>query len=77
MKTKGKDFSADAKKAPAAVKSVEKVAAKEDGFEGMKAGDVKTGKAKQWHKDGTYFDGFMLNDEFLRGRFYFANGDFF
>ena len=43
----------------------------------MKVGDVKTGKAKQWYKDGTYFDGFMLNDELARGRYYFANGDFY
>ena len=78
IKTKGKDYSSDAKKSPPEVKKVDgKTAATEDGFEGMKVGDQKTGKAKQWHKDGTFFDGFMLNDEFRRGRFYFTNGDFY
>ena len=78
IKSKGKDFSSDAKKSPPDVKKVDgKQPAKEEGFEGMKVGDVKTGKAKQWYKDGTFFDGFMLNDELARGRYYFANGDFY
>ena len=78
IKAKGKDFCADAKKAPADVKSAQgKNPAEEEGFSGQKIGDAKTGKAKQWYKDGSYFDGFMLDDELVRGRFYHTNGDFY
>ena len=78
VKAKGKEFSADAKKCPPEVKSVQnKVSIEEAGFTGQKVGDTKTGKAKQWHTGGAYFDGFMLENELVRGRFYFANGDFF
>ena len=37
----------------------------------------KTGKAKQYFTDGSFFDGFMLKDNLAKGRFYFKNGDFF
>ena len=78
ISSKGKDFCADAKRCPAEVKSVgDKVVVEEDGFNGQKVGDQKTGKAKQWHTDGSYFDGFMLGDELVRGRYYFPNGDFY
>ena len=43
----------------------------------MKIGDVKTGKALQKYKDGSFYDGFMLNDELAKGRFFFTNGDKF
>ena len=49
----------------------------EGGFDGTKFEGKKTGKAKQFYVDGAYFDGFMLEDNLLKGRFYFANGDFF
>ena len=39
--------------------------------------DGKTGKAKQYYKDGSYYDGFMLEDNMVKGRFYFTNGDFY
>ena len=37
----------------------------------------KSGKAKQYYKDGSFFDGFMLEDKLCKGRFYFTNGDFY
>ena len=48
-----------------------------DGFEGETINGQKTGKAKQYFKDGSFFDGFMLNDTLVKGRFYFTNGAFF
>jgi len=49
----------------------------DNGFEGAKFEDKKTGKAKQKYSDGSFFDGFMLEDNLFKGRFYFANGDFY
>ena len=65
---------------PAEVKAIGSKAAANDpinGFEGTKADDKKSGKAKQHYLDGSFFDGFMLEDNLVKGRFYFANGDFF
>ena len=79
-KTKGKPFSDNAKNAPASVKAVNpKVQANDpdNGFEGAKNEGKRTGKAKQHYTDGSWFDGFMLHDELVKGRFYFANGDFY
>lgn len=39
-------------------------------------GDKRTGKCQQFFGD-SLFDGYMLNDELVQGRFYFSNGDFF
>jgi len=49
----------------------------DNGFEGSKANGKKSGKAKQYYQDGSFFDGFMLEDSLAKGRFYFTNGDFF
>jgi hypothetical protein len=80
-KTKGKDFCSDNKRMPPEVKnapgSKTMVAEDEVGFSGQKVMNLKTGKAKQFYQDGSYFDGFMLNDQLVRGRFYFSNGDFY
>lgn len=78
--SKGKMFCDEVKKCPPEIKSATgKATANEEdqGFMGQKIGDVKTGKAKQYHTDGSFFDCFMLNDEFVRGRIFFANGDHF
>mmetsp|Transcript_21160 Transcript_21160/g.26098 ORF Transcript_21160/g.26098 Transcript_21160/m.26098 type:complete len:131 (-) Transcript_21160:2420-2812(-) len=78
--TKGKPMSDNAKQAPAEVKAIGgKNAVKEPelGFEGTKADGKKSGKARQYWKDGSFFDGFMLEDSLCKGRFYFSNGDFF
>lgn len=37
----------------------------------------RTGKALQYYTDGSCFDGFMFEDLPSKGRFYFANGDFY
>ena len=79
-KAKGKPFSDNAKNLPAEVKAIaQRVQANDpdNGFEGAKFEDKKTGKAKQSYKDGSWFDGFMLENNLVKGRFYFANGDFF
>jgi hypothetical protein len=73
-------MSDNAKLVPAEVKAVPGRAPVTDvdgGFEGAKFEGKKTGKAKQSYLDGAYFDGFMLEDNLVKGRFYFANGDFF
>ena len=65
---------------PAEVKAIgSKLAANDEinGFEGTKADGKKSGKAKQNYLDGSFFDGFMLENNLVKGRFYFANGDFF
>ena len=77
---KGKPMSDNAKQVPAEVKAVVgKNAVKEpdQGFDGQMADGKKSGKAKQYWKDGSYFDGFMLEDNLCKGRFYFSNGDFY
>ena len=76
--SKGKPFADNPKNVPDFVKAVaNKTIVKEDGFEGGKFENKKTGKAKQSYVDGSFFDGFMFEDNLVRGRFYFANGDFF
>ena len=79
-KEKGKAFSTNAKQAPAKVKNIknsEKKEIPEEGFSGMIADGKRSGKASQYYKDGSYFDGFMFEDLPSKGRFYFANGDFY
>lgn len=79
-KTKGKAMSDNPKAVPAEVKAIggkSPVKDEADGFDGAKADGKKSGKAKQYWKDGSFFDGFMLEDTLCKGRFYFANGDFF
>ena len=70
----------NAKQMPAEVKAITgRVPAIDDctGFVGSKFEGKKTGKAKQYYKNGSYFDGFMLEDKLVKGRFYFANGDYY
>ena len=77
---KGKAMSDNAKAVPPEVKAVAGKAPANDpdnGFEGSKFEGKKTGKAKQYYKDGSFFDGFMLADTMVKGRFYFSNGDFY
>ena len=79
-KSKGKPMSDNAKVLPAECKAVAGRAQANDpdnGFEGAKFEGKRTGKAKQYYTDGSWFDGFMLHDSLVKGRFYFANGDFF
>ena len=60
---KGKPLSDNAKQIPAECKAVTGRAQANDpdnGFEGAKFEGKKTGKAKQYYKDGSYYDGFML-----------------
>ena len=79
-KAKGKAMSDNAKAVPPEVKAVGGKAVADDpdnGFAGQKVDGQKTGKAKQYYLDGSFFDGFMLEDNLFKGRFYFANGDFF
>ena len=52
------------------------VSKKPEGFEGEMIGDKRTGKCQQFYGD-SLFDGYMLDDELVQGRFYFSNGDFF
>ena len=65
---------------PEAVKNAKgkkkQVSKKPEGFEGEMIGDKRTGKCQQFFGD-SLFDGYMLNDELVQGRFYFSNGDFF
>jgi len=78
--TKGKPLADNAKQMPAECKAVAGRAQANDpdnGFEGAKFEGKKTGKAKQYYSDGSFFDGFMLEDNLLKGRFYFTNGDFY
>ena len=73
-------MSDNAKQIPAECKAVSARAMANDpdnGFEGAKFEGKKTGKAKQYYKDGSYYDGFMLEDNMVKGRFYFSNGDFY
>ena len=79
-KTKGKAMSDNTKALPASVKAIPQRVQSNDpdnGFEGAKFEGKRTGKAKQHYTDGSWFDGFMLHDELVKGRFYFANGDFY
>ena len=79
-KAKGKPMSDNSKQLPASVKAIaQRVQANDldNGFEGAKFENKRTGKAKQHYTDGSWFDGFMLHDELVKGRFYFANGDFY
>lgn len=77
---KGKAFCDNTKQTPAEVKAVTGRAAVDDpenGFQGAKFEDKRTGKAKQYYTDGSFFDGFMFEDNLVKGRFYFPNGDFY
>lgn len=79
-KSKGKAMSDNPKQVPAEVKAISGRAQADDpenGFVGAKFEGKKTGKAKQYYLDGSFYDGFMLEDNLVKGRFYFANGDFF
>ena len=79
-KEKGKPLSDNTKQTPAEVKAISgRVAANDpdNGFEGAKFEGKKTGKARQYWTDGSFFDGFMLEDNLCKGRFYFTNGDFY
>ena len=49
----------------------------EAGFDGQKADGKKSGKAKQYWTDGSYYDGFMLEDKLFKGRVYWASGSFY
>ena len=67
--------------APAAVlkhkgKKVQTVK-KDVGFEGQMVNGKRTGKAKQYYEEGSLFDGYMIIDTLVQGKFYFANGDLF
>ena len=73
-------MSDNAKAVPSEVKSIaNKVVAKEPdtGFEGQRADGKKSGKAKQYWTDGSFYDGFMLEDALFKGRFYWASGHFY
>lgn len=37
----------------------------------------RTGRVKQYYEEGSLFDGYMLEDQLVQGKFYFASGDFF
>ena len=78
--SKGKPMSDNAKATPAEVKAVggkSNVKDESKGFDGAMADGMKSGKAKQYFLDGSFYDGFMLKDEFCKGRFYWASGSFY
>ena len=79
-KLKGKPYSDNSKNVPTEVKAISQRVQQNDpdnGFEGAKYEGKRTGKARQYYTDGSWFDGFMLHDKLVKGRFYFSNGDFY
>lgn len=79
-KKMGKPLSKNSRQAPNEVKAIgNKIDVRDTtaGFEGQCANGLKSGRARQYWTDGSFFDGFMLESNLCKGRFYFTNGDFF